>query len=175
MIPHIPETVESCFLFITIGRKECMEGASVTDFYQLTWSLIKIGSWSFIKFVKLKHIQEEYVLLSSFFCKITHIVCSSSCAQPRCDFCNIWKKDLRTGSYAKCTQIAKIIWLTSADCKETQGLIVNGNIAKGTTDPRVEFILQDHSSQFTNLEYITIPESQRSINFKITTKHQHLD
>ena len=36
MIPHIPETVESCFLFITIVRKECMEGASVPDFYQLT-------------------------------------------------------------------------------------------------------------------------------------------
>ena len=49
------------------------------------------------------------------------------------------------------------------------------NIAKGTTDPRVEFILQDHSSQFTNLEHITITESQLSINFKISTKHQHLD
>ena len=36
MIPHIPETVESCFLFITIVRKECMEGASVPVFYQLT-------------------------------------------------------------------------------------------------------------------------------------------
>ena len=34
------------------------------------------------------------------------------------------------------------------------------NIAKGTTDPRVEFISQDHSSQFTNLEHITISESQ---------------
>ena len=29
------------------------------------------------------------------------------------------------------------------------------NIAKGTTDPRVEFIPQDHSSQFTNLVHIT--------------------
>ena len=29
------------------------------------------------------------------------------------------------------------------------------NIAKGTTDPRVEFISQDHSSQITNLEHIT--------------------
>ena len=28
-----------------------------------------------------------------------------------------------------------------------------GNIAKGTTDPRVKFISQDYSSQFTNLEY----------------------
>ena len=26
-------------------------------------------------------------------------------------------------------------------------------IAKGTTDPRVKFISQDYSSQFTNLEY----------------------
>ena len=33
------------------------------------------------------------------------------------------------------------------------------NIAKGTTDPRVEFISQDHSSQFTNLEQIAISES----------------
>ena len=33
------------------------------------------------------------------------------------------------------------------------------NIAKGTTDPMVEFISQDHSSQFTNLEHITISES----------------
>ena len=49
------------------------------------------------------------------------------------------------------------------------------NIAKGTTDPRVEFISQDHSSQFTNLECITISESRLSINFKISTKHQHLD
>ena len=28
------------------------------------------------------------------------------------------------------------------------------NIVKGTTDLRVEFILQDHSSQFTNLEHV---------------------
>ena len=33
------------------------------------------------------------------------------------------------------------------------------NIAEGTTDPKVEFISQDNSSQFTNLEYITISES----------------
>ena len=45
------------------------------------------------------------------------------------------------------------------------------NIAKGTTDPRVEFISEDHSSQFTNLEHITIPESRLSINFKFSTKH----
>ena len=49
------------------------------------------------------------------------------------------------------------------------------NIAKGTTDPRVEFISQDHSSQLTNLEHITISESPISINFKISNKHQHLD
>ena len=51
---------------------------------------------------------------------------------------------------------------------------VSKNIAKGTTDLRVEFISQDHSSQFTNLEHITT-ESQLSINLKISTKHQHLD
>ena len=50
-----------------------------------------------------------------------------------------------------------------------------GNIAKGRTAPRVEFISQDHSSQFTNFEHITISESRLSINFKISTKHQHLD
>ena len=49
------------------------------------------------------------------------------------------------------------------------------NIAKGTTDLRVEFISQDHSSQFTNLEHVTISESRLSIYFKISTKHQHLD
>ena len=48
------------------------------------------------------------------------------------------------------------------------------NIAKGTTDPRVEFISQDHSSQITNLEHILISKSWLSINFKISTKHQHL-
>ena len=40
------------------------------------------------------------------------------------------------------------------------------NIAKGTTDPRLEFVSQDHSSQFTNIEQITISESRLSINFK---------
>ena len=40
-----------------------------------------------------------------------------------------------------------------------------GNIAKGTTDPRVEFIPQDQNSQFKNLEHITISESRLSINF----------
>ena len=49
------------------------------------------------------------------------------------------------------------------------------NIAKGTTDPRVEFISQDQSSQFTNLEHTRISESRLSINFKISTKHQHLN
>ena len=33
------------------------------------------------------------------------------------------------------------------------------NIAKGTTDPRVEFKSQDYSSQFTNLEHNTISDS----------------
>ena len=51
---------------------------------------------------------------------------------------------------------------------------VHLNIAKGTTDPRVEFISQDHGSQFTNLEHI-ISEPRLSINFKIPTKHQYFD
>ena len=41
------------------------------------------------------------------------------------------------------------------------------NIAKGTTDPRVEFVSQDHSPQLTNIAHITISESQLSIYFKI--------
>ena len=44
----------------------------------------------------------------------------------------------------------------------------HGNIAKGTTDLRVEFISQDHSSQLTNLEQYTISESRLSIDFKIS-------
>ena len=48
------------------------------------------------------------------------------------------------------------------------------NIAKCTTDPRVELISQDYSSQFTNLEHNTISESRLSINFKNSTK-QHLN
>ena len=51
----------------------------------------------------------------------------------------------------------------------------NKNIAKGTTDPRVKFISQVHISQFINLDQITISKSRLSINFKISTKHQHLD
>ena len=39
-------------------------------------------------------------------------------------------------------------------------VMLRKNIAKGTTDPRVEFILQDHSSRFTNLEHITVSDSQ---------------
>ena len=49
------------------------------------------------------------------------------------------------------------------------------NIAKGTTDPRVEFILQNRRSQFTIIEHTTISESRLSIKFKISIKHQHLD
>ena len=45
-----------------------------------------------------------------------------------------------------------------------------GNIAKGTPDPRVEFISQDHNSQFKNLEHITISEYRLSIRIKISTK-----
>ena len=49
------------------------------------------------------------------------------------------------------------------------------NIAKGTTDPRVVFISQDHSSQFKNLEHITISDYRLSIKIKISTRHKHLD
>ena len=36
---------------------------------------------------------------------------------------------------------------------------ITTNIAKGTTDPRVEFISQDNSAQLTKLEHMTISES----------------
>ena len=41
----------------------------------------------------------------------------------------------------------------SPTCR-TKGPPLEENIAKSTTDPRVEFISQDHSSQFTNLEHL---------------------
>ena len=55
------------------------------------------------------------------------------------------------------------------------------NIAKGTTDPRVEVQLTEVTwlghitSSNTNLDKTSIAESRLSINFKISTKHQHLD
>ena len=45
------------------------------------------------------------------------------------------------------------------------------NIAKGTTDPRVEFISQ---VQIQILNQISSLESQPSINFNISIKHQRL-
>ena len=47
------------------------------------------------------------------------------------------------------------------------------NIAKDTTDLTVELISQDHSSQLTNVEHITISESRLSLDFKFSTKRQH--
>ena len=44
------------------------------------------------------------------------------------------------------------------------------NIAKGTTDPRVEFILQDHSAEPTKLEYYNFQIS--IINQALTSKSQ---
>ena len=55
--------------------------------------------------------------------------------------------------------------------KENLRPLFNTNIAKGTTDLRVEFI----TSFNTNLDEISISESRLSINFKISTKHQYLD
>ena len=65
----------------------------------------------------------------------------------------------------------------SKEISDQKRLLVLGdrNIAKGTTDPRVEFLLQVHSSQYTNLDRITISESRLSINFKISNKYQHFD
>ena len=45
------------------------------------------------------------------------------------------------------------------------------NIAKGTTDPRVEFNI---TSSNTNPGHISSSESRPSINFKVSTKHQPL-
>ena len=47
-----------------------------------------------------------------------------------------------------------------------------GNIAKGTTDPRVEFTWGYITSSNTNLNQISSSESRLRINF--STKHQHL-
>ena len=66
-----------------------------------------------------------------------------------------------------------MVFLVSALCKFIK--VIKLNIAKGTTDPRVEFISQDYSAQFTKFEHVTISKSRLSINFKISTKHQHLD
>ena len=84
--------------------------------------------------------------------KNDHLSCSSICSTASCS---------RVSSLYSWELGCTGIWLK--------------NIAKGTTDPRVEFISQDHSSQLKNLEHITISESRLSINFKISTKHQHLD
>ena len=61
--------------------------------------------------------------------------------------------------------------------------IFDRNIAKGTTDPRVEFSLPKSLvyviSMFIKFKKKTwsrlSSESRRSINFKILTKHQYLD
>ena len=49
----------------------------------------------------------------------------------------------------------KMMMMIGVMCQEPMMI----NIAKGTTDPRVEFISQDHSSQLTNLEHIRISKS----------------
>ena len=87
------------------------------------------------------------------------------------------KMDLWKGIYSK-RWILKTAFMDKRWIFE-RATLVKGvywiNIAKGTMDPRVEFISQDHSSQFTNLEHKTISESRLNIKFKISTKHQHLD
>ena len=77
-----------------------------------------------------------------------------------------------------------VIILTSEDLRDVnyfdnvenirieKSYILNIYIAKGTTDPRVEFIW---TSSYTNLDKISISESRLCINFKISTKHQYLD
>ena len=52
---------------------------------------------------------------------------------------------------------------TLSTTPKSERLLSIKNIAKGTTDPRVEFISQDHSSQFTNLEHMYY-------NFRISNK-----
>ena len=59
------------------------------------------------------------------------------------------------------------IMVKSSTNKRTATTIFK-NIAKGTTDPRVEFLSN------TNLDQISCSESRPSIIFKISTKHQPL-
>ena len=66
-------------------------------------------------------------------------------------------------SQAATIRLAQKDWLTNCDNERQIDLLQN--IAKGTTDPRVEFISHDHSAQFTKLEHITNSESRLSINF----------
>ena len=69
------------------------------------------------------------------------------------------KEYLRRQQVIKYIEVQKIYKYKNN--KQTRQITIN--IAKGTTDPRVEFISQDHGSQFTNLEHITISESRLSI------------
>ena len=60
-------------------------------------------------------------------------------------------------TFVECDQY--IMYISKIDWIQAQKV----NIAKGTTDLRVEFISQDHSSQFTNLEHMYY-------NFRISNK-----
>ena len=63
----------------------------------------------------------------------------------------------------RCWTVTMAAQLARLIVTSTAAVLLVKNIAKGTTDPRVEFISQDHSYQFT--EHITNSESRLSINF----------
>ena len=71
-----------------------------------------------------------------------------------------------------------LVAVRKVDLYHFKGTVSYENIVKGTTDPRVEFSSPKVASLVTsdtNLDQISSSESQSSINFKISTKHQHLD
>ena len=68
-------------------------------------------------------------------------------------------------------------WLFSSNKRE---VITQGNIAKGTTDPRVEFILQVFTQilikfHLKNLEQVSTSKSQPNISLSIKLKLQNCD
>ena len=106
---------------------------------------------------------------------------------PNCQKINISKKFkpffLRNPKHTpKVTEFPKNIWYFVTFVADyvpwlkTWFLFSSINIAKGTADPRVEFISQDHSSKFTNLEHITISASRLTSksqpNISISTKYK---
>ena len=63
---------------------------------------------------------------------------------------------------------------------KTYTLVINSNIAKGTTDPRVEFILQVLTQilikfHLQNLEQVSTSRSQPNMNISTKVKLKNID
>ena len=64
--------------------------------------------------------------------------------------------------------------------KLAAGVILTKNIAKGTTDPRVELILQVFTQilikfHFQNIEQVSISKSQPNMNISTEVKLKYID